>query len=50
MVGENILSVWVWDRQCHEDSERKDYRLTDLTNEDVFKTVPSTPGLLIISY
>ena len=45
------LALTVWDRQCHEDSEQKDYQLTDLTNDEtVFRTVPATPGLLIISY
>ena len=46
--GVNILSKWqlpaltVWDRQCLEDSERKDHSL----NCDC-RAAPATPGLLI---
>ena len=37
----------VWDRQCLEDSERKDQRINESMNDKgVYRTAPATPGLL----
>ena len=41
------LALTVWDRQCLEDSELKDEVLNkSMSNRDVCRTAPATPGLL----
>ena len=48
--SQNVSSsaLTVWDRQCLEDSERKDHSMNQLVNyEGVYRTAPATPGLLI---
>ena len=41
----------VWDRQCLEDSERKDDLMNELLNDKaVYRTATATPGLLKRTY
>ena len=41
------LALTVWERQCFEEWEEKDHRVTCLINDKgVCKTAPATPGLL----
>ena len=47
------LALTVWERQCLEDSERKNQRINQSINqsmnyEGVYRTASATPGLLII--
>ena len=37
----------VWYRQSLEDSERKDGSMNELICENVYRTAPATPGLII---
>ena len=38
----------VWDKECLEDSERKDHSINQSVNDKgVYRTAPATPGLLI---
>ena len=46
-------ALTVWDRQCLEDFEQKDDSMNEWINEwtnhkGVYRTAPTTPGLLII--
>ena len=48
--SQNLSSpaLTVWDRQCLEDSERKDHLMNEsVSDEGVCRTAPATLGLLI---